>query len=358
MQLDKKNRIVFFHTYPFDTAPGQRFRYEQYLKYLETDHEIILKPFLSDSLWAIYYEKGRFVRKSILLFYCFIKRFFDLFSVRNSSVFIFREVAPMGPPIFEWILAKVFRVKYIYDFDDAIWLPNYSAANAKIHWFKMYWKVNFAMKWAYKITAGNDYLAQYARQFNRNVEVIPTTIDTENHHTILSNHDENKVVIGWTGTHSTMHYLNEIVPLIQELEKKFDFEFRVISNQDPDFELKSMNYIPWNKATEIEDLSRMHIGVMPLKQDIWSAGKCGFKGLQYMALGISTVMSPVGVNSAIVQHGVNGFLPDSIQEWKETLELLLQNPELRKKVGEQGRKRIEEVYSVEANKGKYLGLFD
>lgn len=351
--------IYFIVPYPPAEAPSQRFRFEQYFSQLEQEgFHIEVYPFLSDKTWKTLYGKGKTVQKAWGMVSSFFRRFALLFKLRKANhLFIHREVAQLGPPLFEWIIAKVLRRKYIYDFDDAIWLPNYSASNAKFHRLKAYWKVKYCIKWADKVTAGNQYLADYALQYNPNVQVIPTTIDTVNHHNLASDHSSPKIVIGWTGTHSTMHYLNDLIPVLQELEQEYAFTFLVISNEQPDYALKSLQYVPWNKETEIADLARINIGVMPLKQDIWSEGKCGFKGLQYMALEIPTVMSPVGVNTTIVSDGINGFLPDSPEAWKETLELLLENPELRQQIGREGKKRIEGAYSVNANLSKYLELF-
>jgi glycosyltransferase involved in cell wall biosynthesis len=213
------------------------------------------------------------------------------------------------------------------------------------------------MKWASHVTAGNDYLASYARQYNASVSIIPTTIDTVNHHNEMCNQAQDKMVIGWTGTHTTMHYLNEMIPVLHELEQTHNFTFLVISNEAPSFELKSLEFIKWKKETEIEDLAKMNIGVMPLNHDIWSEGKCGFKGLQYMALEIASVMSPVGVNTSIVHDGVNGFLAGSPEEWKEKLSLLLENKDLRVRLGKAGKQTIEERFSVNAMKSAYLNLF-
>jgi glycosyltransferase involved in cell wall biosynthesis len=281
-----------------------------------------------------------------------------LFKLQQADfIFIHREAAQIGPPIFEWIIAKVLRRKYVYDFDDAIWLPNYSESNAKFHRLKAYWKVRYCMKWASQITAGNAYLADYARQFNPNVQIVPTTIDTENHHNIMTDHQSQELTIGWTGTHTTMHYLDELVPVLKSLEQKYAFTFLVISNQSNEYDLKFLKFVKWNKATEIEDLAKINIGVMPLKKDIWSEGKCGFKGLQYMALEIPTIMSPVGVNSTIVQNGINGFLVETQEEWYEVLEKLILDRSLRIQIGKAGKRRIDEAYSVLANQEKYLNLF-
>jgi glycosyltransferase involved in cell wall biosynthesis len=352
-------KIYFIVPYPHQEAPSQRFRFEQYFDFLEAnDFEVEIYPFINQSTWKTLYGEGKVFNKAWGILMSFARRFALLFKLHQADfIFIHREAAHIGPPIFEWIIAKVLRRKYIYDFDDAIWLPNYSESNARFHRLKAYWKVRYCMKWASQITAGNAYLADYALQYNQNVQVIPTTIDTENHHNVMTNHDSQELVIGWTGTHTTMHYLDELMPILRKLEQKYTFTFLVISNQSNDYDLKSLKFVKWNKETEIEDLAKINIGVMPLKQDIWSEGKCGFKGLQYMALEIPTIMSPVGVNSTIVQNGINGFLVESQEEWYEILEKLILEKEVRIQIGKAGKSRIDQAYSVLANQEKYLDLF-
>jgi glycosyltransferase involved in cell wall biosynthesis len=154
-----------------------------------------------------------------------------------------------------------------------------------------------------------------------------------------------------------MGYLKLLEPVLAELEKHYSFEFRVISNQTPDLHLQSLNFVKWNKETEIADLAEIHIGVMPLEEDQWAEGKCGFKGLQYMAIGAVSILSPVGVNKQIIQHGVNGFLASTLDEWKETLIELLENQPLRQQVGRAGRQTVIDNYSVQANKEKFRQLF-
>ncbi len=356
-------KILIIQPYPTNTAPGQRFRYEQYLDFLVNSNvDIQIESFVDEKGWEVYHANGHLKEKIWSILKGFLRRILLMFHLffrpkKFEFIFIFREASPLGPPIFEWIIAKILRKKYIYDFDDAIWLPNYSESNASFHKLKMYWKVNYCMKWAYKISAGNQYLADYARQFNKNVEIIPTTIDTVNHHNLQTNYNQEKIVIGWTGTHTTMRYLDFLVPVIAELEKSYDFDFTIISNQAPSYPLQSLKYIKWNLATEIKDLATISIGVMPLENDIWSEGKCGFKGLQYMALGIPSLMSPVGVNNQIIQHGENGYLLTTAEEWKNCLEKLLRDAQLREKIGMKGKQTILERYSVIANQPKYLNLF-
>jgi glycosyltransferase involved in cell wall biosynthesis len=354
-----KNRIYIIAPYPRGKAPSQRFRFEQYIPYLEDEgFEVHFYSFLSPKTWDILYTEKQYLKKTTGILAGFFNRWTLLFRLVNAKhIFIHREMAQIGPPIFEFILAKILRKKYIYDFDDAIWLPNYSEGNAKFQKLKYYKKVNQCIKWANKITAGNEYLMHYAKQLNKHVQIIPTTVDLENHHNINISYERKTINIGWTGTHTTLHYLEEIVPSILKLNEKYSFNFIVIANQAPTFAIPNLTFIPWKKETEIEDLAKIDIGVMPLKNDKWAKGKCGFKALQYMSLGIPTIASAVGVNSSIIKDGENGFLIEKPEDWFSKIALLLDNLNLRKEIGQAGMETVKYNYSVEANKSKYLNLF-
>lgn len=352
-------KILFIAPYPQDGAPSQRFRFEQYFDLLrENGHEVKLASFFTQKQWSKLYLQGKTLDKIRITISACMRRFFLLFKVRNYDyLFIHREAAMIGPPVFEWFIAKVLRKKFIYDFDDAIWLPNFSEANARFQSLKMYAKVRRIIKWADRVTVGNLFLADYAKQFNSNVEVIPTTIDLQKHHNLDGNQEQEPLVIGWTGTHTTGRYLQDLLPALDDLALTTNFVFRVISNQTPDFQRPYLEFVQWKKASEIEDLATFNIGVMPLEDNDWARGKCGFKGLQYMALGIPALLSPVGVNVEIIQDGVNGFLCNSKEEWKQKLAQLLADSELRNRIGSAGKRTIVDRYSVEANKSKYLVLF-
>ncbi len=353
-------KIAFIAPYPIAQAPSQRFRFEQYLDFLEDkDYEYKFFPFYDFKSWQLLYTNKSALRKAWVVMASYFKRFSLIFKLRKFDiVFIHREATHVGPPIIEWIIAKILKKKYIYDFDDAIWLPNYSEGNSKFHRLKAYWKVKYCIKWAYRVSAGNAYLASYAKQFNTNVCILPTTIDTENYHNRKCQHDKNPIIIGWTGTHTTMQYLQSVVPVLKEIEEQYPIEIHIISNEKPDLDLKNLVFVKWKKETEIEDLVKFSIGIMPLEDNIWSEGKCGFKGLQYMALEIPTIMSAVGVNKTIVNSGVNGFLVTNAQEWKNAIVSLIEDINLRSKVGSAGSQSVKEHYSVLANKNLFLSLFE
>jgi len=352
-------RILFLVPYPLGIAPSQRFRFEQYFDILKAnDFEFDVKTYLDDKAMLFLYDKGNFICKVWKVKLGILKRIFQLFTLfKYDFVFIHREAAAIGPPIFEWLIAKVFRKKVIFDFDDAIWLKNTSSTNSVISLFKRYRNAENVCSWAWKVSCGNDYLANHATKFNKNVVVNPTTIDTENLHNRVKEFSGEKITIGWTGTHSTIKYLDALIPILKKLENEFGFNFLVIADRKPDFELKSLQFVPWNKQSEIDDLLKMDVGVMPLEDDKWAKGKCGFKALQYMALGIPAIVSPVGVNTKIVDHGYNGWICNTEAEWEQTLRQILHKQIELKRFSDAARTKIEEHYSVKTNTTNFLHLF-
>lgn len=356
-------RILFIVPYPAGQAPSQRFRFEQYLDILTANgHRYQLAPFLSVATWRILYQPGHTLQKVLGIVAGYLRRVKHLAAaVAHDFVFIHREAAPMGPPVFEWLLAKVLRKRIIYDFDDAIWLANTSEVNSLAAGMKWHHKVDNICRWAYKNSCGNAYLAARARQFNASTVINPTTIDTVHlHNQVRDQLASGPLVIGWTGTHSTLKYLLPLVPVLAQLEVEgLEFEFRVISNQPPEFPqlLRSLRFMRWQKDTEIADLLTFHMGLMPLEDDQWAQGKCAFKALQYMALGIPALVSPVGMNTEVVQENVNGYICREPAEWLTRLRQLLIDASHRQALGLAARATIEQRYSVVSNTQNFLRLF-
>ncbi|GAA4303657.1 glycosyltransferase family 4 protein [Nibribacter koreensis] len=354
-----KKKILFVVPYPIGKAPSQRFRFEQYFDLLareSIDFEVF--SFFDLRTWDILYKPDATLAKVFGTVKGLFLRFLLLFKVPSYHyVYIHREATPIGPPWFEWVVAKVLGKKIIYDFDDAIWIPNTSENNKIAAGIKWHEKVASICKWSYKVSCGNSFLQAYAKQFNDSAFVNPTTIDTVGHHNMVKDQNTPEIVIGWTGTHSTMKYLLPLLPILEQLEKNYSFTFLVISNKEPEFQLESLHFIPWQKETEILDLLRFNVGVMPLVDDPWAKGKCAFKALQYMALGIPAVVSPVGMNVEVVDHGINGFICDTPDQWHSALKKLMDDISIRANLGKEARKKIERTYSVAANRLVFLGLF-
>jgi len=361
-------RILFLAPYPLKKAPSQRFRFEHFLKSVEqAGWEWDFQSFTSERGWKNLYSNPTPIHNLMTLVSGTLRRVKILFRVDTYQViFIHRELTPFGPPVFEWILTKALRKKVIYDFDDAIWMYDGHDENLIWTWLKWRSKIKSICKWSWKISAGNEFLADFARRCNDNVVVVPTVVDTDVHKPQVtpSNDeilrfatDDGKIIIGWTGSHSTMFYLKEVIPVLKELEKNFDFEFHVISNQDPEPDLKSYRFIKWKEESEIEDLAKFNIGIMPLPDTEWAKGKCGFKLIQYGAMGIPSIASPVGINKEIIEEGESGFLVREKKEWIEQLTLLINDENLRIEMGENAKKYITKNYSAKSIKSRFLTLF-
>lgn len=355
-----RKKIAFIVPYPKGIAPSQRFRFEQYLDFLqEEQYTTSIYPFLTDKDYKLIYQPGNLLLKSIGIFIAFFKRFLLMFQLHQYAiVFIHREASPIGPPIFEWIISKVLKKKIIYDFDDAIWIDNTSDTNHFISKIKRHSKVASICKWSSMVMCGNDFLMDFAKKHNTNVVYMPTTIDTQTTHNQSKQHQNESITIGWTGTHSTIKYLYSIEDILFNLQKKLNFKFIVISDHPPLFKNLEASFIPWNKDEEINDLLKLDIGIMPLVDNEWAQGKCGFKALQYMALEIPCIISPVGVNTRIIDPAVNGYLARTNEEWENYLTEMIHSKEMRIQFGKAGKKTILENYSVLAHRENFANYFN
>ncbi len=352
--------ILFVIPYPLKQAPSQRFRFEQYIDFINKNNiKTDFAPFLNSETWQIFYKPGAIFQKTIGIIKGVLNRFLLLSQLHKYNlIFIHREACPIGPAFFEFIYKHIFKKKIIFDFDDAIWLHDVSEANGKLGWLKKPKKTENIIKYATLISAGNNYLANYAENFNSNVRIIPTTIDTDYHQKKPIN--KSSITIGWTGTATTIKHFELAFPVLQKLKTKYGERINImlISNKPAQKAPFEIEFKPWNKETEIEDLCNFDIGIMPLPDDKWAKGKCGFKGLQYMSLEIATIMSPVGVNCEIINNGINGFLADSEEEWFEKLSLLIESESLRQEFGKKARETILKSFSVESQKNTYLKIFE
>lgn len=364
--MQKNNRtILFLCPYPRGHAPSQRFRFEQYLDTLvAAGFTIDFRPFVNEAGWRILYTQGNLVRKLLFMLSGYMHRIGLLFTAvpRAHFVFIHREASPAGPPFLEYLIARILRKKVIYDFDDAIWLPNTSTENALAAGVKWHSKVASICRWSFVVSAGNSYLASFASTYNTRVVINPTTVDTENVHKSPARKEPSgsMVHIGWTGSHSTLKYLHLVESVMIQLEQEFPDKVRfvVIADRSPSLGLKNLLFVQWRKESEIADLGVLDIGIMPLTDDPWAKGKCGLKALQYMAMAIPTVASPVGVNTAIIDHGVTGYLCETPEAWLMHLRKLILEVDLRRQLGDAGRRKVVANYSTVSNRSTFLSLFE
>ena len=321
-------------------------------------HRFVMKPFFTKKTWSVLHLNNHVSNKTIGIITGFLKRFLFLFTAyQYDYIYIYREAAVIGPPVFEWLLAKLLRKKIIFDFDDSIWVSTASEANPKAAIIKCTWKIKYICRWSHIVSVGNHFLANYASQYCKDVRVLPTVVDTQATHNQLKEQSKLPLTIGWTGTFTNFVQLDIIIPAIKKLSLGHDFTFLIIADKDPLY--KEINYVykKWNLNTEIEDLLLINIGVMPLHNTVLEMGKCAFKAIQYMSLGIPPVLSEVGANKDLVTDGVDGYFASTEQEWCDKLAFLLKSTDLRVTMGQKARSRIIDQYSVESAKNGFFSLF-
>jgi len=331
----------------YDTSPGQRYRIEQWEPHLrKRGVEITYAPFEDEVLHELLYKPGALTKKLPLVLQGMRRRLSHVRQSRDYDlVYIFREAALLGPAVFERLIHQT-KTPIVFDFDDAIFVSYRSPSNGYLSYLKFAGKTRNICRMAAHVMVGNPYLESYARKVNDEVTVIPTTIDTETYQVPEKREHSQEIVIGWTGSHSTVQHLETLRNALNKLGETESFRLRVVGTPKFELEKVAVDAINWRSETEAQDLFPVDIGIMPLPDDNWSKGKCGLKALQFMALGIPTVCSPVGVNTEIIQDEQNGLIAGSDAEWIEKLSRLIRSPELRERLGRAGRLTVEQKYSA------------
>jgi glycosyltransferase involved in cell wall biosynthesis len=359
MKVSYKKKVLFLSPYPIDKAPSQRLKYEQYYKHIEkAGFEITTSSFVSEDFWKIIYKPGNIAKKVLFTLNGYKRRIKDLFSLRKYDIiYIHLWVTPLGPPVFEWLVSKLAK-KIVYDIDDLIYLKPKSKANPLVSLIKSENKPKYLMSKADHVITCTPYLDQYVRQYSANTTDISSTINTDNYIPKAEYETKAPIVIGWSGSYSTSKYLLLLKDVLLRLKEHVNFRLLVIGDENFYIEGLDIEAIPWNEKSEVADLKRIDIGLYPLPNEEWVLGKSGLKALQYMALGIPTIATAIGANFRVVEDGVSGYLVKSEEEWFYSLSLLSKDIELRKRIGIRARDRIVQLYSIEANKEKYISVLN
>lgn len=347
--------VLFVLPYPIE-APSTRYRVYQYLPYLAANGiNAVVSRFIDSSafFWRLY-RPGGVVTKATYFARRTLHRLLDLTRVRQfDAIFIQREALPIGPAFFETLTARL-GCPIIYDFDDAIYLPRASAANRWVSWLKQPAKTAEIIRRSQRIIVGNRVLYDYARQYNEAVTVIPSSIDMAAYP--IRPHQPaqaDEVTLGWVGSGSNLEYLHDLAPALRQLSQNHTIRIEVVGGK---IELAGLTVHcrPWQLKNEISDLHGFDIGLMPLPDTPWTRGKGGFKAIQYMGVGLPVVASPVGINTEIIQHGVNGLLASSTEEWVAALTHLVEDARLRRRLGQAGRATVAAHYSTQVNGPRLL----
>ena len=233
----------------------------------------------------------------------------------------------------------------VFDFDDAVWIRYVSPANSYLSYLRFPGKTATICRLARHVMAGNARLRDYAATHNAHVSIVPTTIDTAKYRPELRR-ASGRPTIGWTGSFSTVRYLEVLKPVLERLRQRHDFRFVVVGGSGFEASGVEVEHRPWCSDSEVHDISDLDVGVMPLPDAPWEQGKCGLKALQYMALAIPTVVSPVGVNSTLVRNGENGLLAASTEDWEAALDRLLGDATFAARLGKAGRRTVEREFSA------------
>lgn len=358
MKQNKKILILALHR--LNRSPGQRYRFESFLQFFnEYGYDYELSYLLNEKEDKIFYGKGNYVRKIWIVIRSFLKRWKQAGNLKQYDlIYLFRDTQFLGNTIAERKMKRS-GVKMVFDFDDAIFIKDMSEGNKLFSFVKNPDKISKIISLCDAITAGNNFLADYAKQYNNHVKVIPSVVDTDWYQPKEFSAKE-KICIGWTGSTTTIKHFELILPVFIQLKKKYGDKiyFKIIGDENYRNEELKIKGEKWSAQTEVSDLSEMDIGIMPMPDDEWSKGKCSMKGLQYMGMGIPAAMSNVGMNREVIEDGVNGFLCSSNEEWLEKLSTLIENADLRRSFGIAGRKTVEEKFSIHANKEKFFAVLN
>lgn len=325
-------------------AASSRHRMYQYMPYLEKENiRCECHPLFDDVYLKRYFSnKKRSVHAHIKYY---IKRLWLLSRARKFDVVIIHtEILPYFWSFPEKILNWL-NVPYILDFDDALfhqydnhqlWLVRWLFGN----------KIASIMKGAQLVIAGNAYISSYANKIGvKCVEIIPTVIDYQRYvNTSRSDIENPKFIIGWIGSRSTSKYLEEIASSLANVCSDDKASVRLIGSGDIKLQDVPFEHISWDEETEIGLIKSFDVGIMPLPDELWERGKCGFKLIQYMACGLPVVASPVGVNADIIDSGVNGYLASTQEDWLKALITLRDNKDLRIQMGNEGKKKVQKKY--------------
>lgn len=322
-------------------AASNRYRLEQYQPGLRSAGiEMHVHSLLGDDYVKTTFAGARYPAARLAIAY--LNRMRDLIGLhRYDAAMLHLELLPLVPGFME---SRLLQVPYIYDFDDAFFLK---------HTLKRFSPVRTLLKNKYvpvirraaAVTAGNEYLLEYAKRWNKNSYLLPTVLET-GRYVPAPNKDPRVFTVGWVGSPSTAIYLSELFEPLEELGREAAVRFIAVGGRCPAIPGIEVVNLPWSEATEIDVINTFDVGVMPLFDYEWEKGKCGFKLIQYMACGVPAIASPIGVNAHIVAES-SGLLASSSADWLSALQRLYYDGELRANTGAAGRRRVEQHFSLE-----------
>lgn len=349
---DRRLRVLALASYP-EEAASSRYRIVQYIEPLAARGiDVTFSPFLDARLFAVLYKPGRLIGRLPALALRTLARIGAVIGAwRADVVFVQREAMLFGPPLIEWIATRLFRRPLLLDLDDATWVsyasPVYGRLATLLKWPS---KTNRLIRWASAVACGSPNVVSYVRSLGASATIIPATVDT----TVFRPAHKAVArvpVVGWIGTHGTYAYLERLFPVLSRLRREVEFTLLVAGAGRDGINVPGIETITrsWSLETEVTDFQSLDVGLYPIADDEWSAGKSGLKAVQYMACGVPFVMSPVGVCATMGIAGETHFAATTDDEWCSHLRALLTDENLRKRMGASGRVFAETHCGVEAS---------
>ncbi|MEP7275439.1 MAG: glycosyltransferase family 4 protein [Betaproteobacteria bacterium] len=346
--------IVLLSRYE-DQGASSRVRSYQYLPALEAAGLRVERRamFANRYVAARHRDRGATVSASIA---GYVRRARQLTGLpRNAVLWIEYELLP-------WLPFGVERAFYasrrpvVVDYDDAVFHRYGLHRSARVrHWLGD--KIERIMRAATIVVAGNDYLAQHARAAGaRHVEVLPSVVDLARYRQ-KQEFDASAFTVGWIGSPSTTPFLKAIEPALHDARDIPGLSLRIVGGAPWTPANIAVTAVPWSGDTEVDAMQSFDVGVMPLPDDPWARGKCGYKLIQYMGCALPVIASPVGANATIVEHGRTGFLASSQAEWSEALRALAGSPALRRTMGAAGFDKARREYDLAVTEPRLVALF-
>jgi L-malate glycosyltransferase len=358
---NKRKKVLILCPSPKGTAPTQRLKYEQYLELLEKEgYDFTISSFQTNRFWKIIYQPGRTIEKIFWTAMGYLRRTWDLLrSPFYDAVFVNLWVTPIGFPFYERVLF-FFNKRVIYDIDDMIFITRHDHVKSSFFQrLKGRRKPVVMMKHAKYVIVCTPRLEEMAKEINKYKSAIDisSTFNTDRFVPVTSYQQQEITTIGWTGTHSTLAFLETLQPVMARVAQLRRIKLLVIANKEYSMKEVPTEYLPWKEETEVEDLHKFAIGLYSIPANEWSLGKSSLKALTYMAIAIPFVATAYGTNFRIMENGVQGYLAATEEEWVDSIVKLIDDVELRKRMGREGRKRVEELFSLKVNFPKYLHVF-
>ena len=339
-------------------APGQRGSIELWEPVLkEAGINLHWAPFETERLRQILYQPGQQVAKAAEMLRGYVERLRLLKRLDDyDAVFVYREAALLGPAFLEKRIARR-GVPIIYELDDPLYVPYRSPSNGYLSYLKFFGKIAEICRVSKVVIANSSHHVEFAAQYNRNIWHVPSIVDTRQYVFRPEPDDLSRVTVGWSGSPTTTKNLRVVADALRELEGRVEHDVYLIGGTE--FDLPGVRYTAqaWRRETEVEDLRRMQVGMVPVPVNEWNKRKFFMKTAQYMALGIPPVCTPLGSNPDVIEHGRTGFLADTTAEWVEYLELLVRDRDLRREMSRRAAGVAQERFSLEANAPKVIEAF-